>query len=190
VLEPGTVTALVGPNGSGKTTVLRLLGGTVAPDDGSIEGARPVRTLQATAVFPTLTPLEHLLVASAARRRYGGFVRSLLSTPKFRREDRAFTGWATEVLSRFGLPPDVPAGELPVSEQRALMLASAYATGAGVLLVDEPAAGSSAAESARLAGLLRSLRDEGLALLVVEHNAAVVERVADRVLAMDAGRIR
>ena len=69
------------------------------------------------------------------------------------------------------------------------MLACAYATGAGVLLVDEPTAGASALESRRIGELLRSLRDEGLALLVVEHNTGLVERVADRILTMDAGKI-
>lgn len=188
-LVPGTITALVGPNGSGKTTVLRLLAGTVQPDAGSVIGERPVRTLQATSVFPSLTPLEHLLAASAGRRRFGGFFRSLLATPKARAEERAVTAWALGLLERFGLPADVPAGELPVSEQRALMLASAYATGAGVLLVDEPAAGASALESARLGHLLRSLRDEGLALLVVEHNVSLVRSLADGVVSLDAGRV-
>ena len=80
-------------------------------------------------------------------------------------------------------------GELPVSDQRALMLATAYATGATVLLVDEPAAGASALETTRIGDLLRSLRDEGLTLLVVEHNAALVRRLADTVVSLDAGRV-
>jgi ABC-type branched-subunit amino acid transport system ATPase component len=93
------------------------------------------------------------------------------------------------LLDRFDLPHDVPAGELPVSDQRALMLASAYATGASVLLVDEPSAGASSVEATRITELLRSLRDEGLALLVVEHNLGLVRRLADRILVLDAGRV-
>jgi len=190
-LEPGTITALVGPNGSGKTTVLRMLGGSVVPDTGTIDvpAGSVARTLQATAVFPGLTPLEHVLAASGGRRRHGGLARSLLATPKARAEEREFTGWARSVLDRFGLPHETPAGELPVSDQRALMLASAYATGATVLLVDEPAAGASALETARLGDLLRSLRDEGLTLLVVEHNVALVRRLADRIIELDAGKV-
>jgi len=183
LVQPGRVTALVGPNGSGKTTVLRLLDGTVTPDGGRIvrHGA-VVRTLQATAVFQTLTPLEHLLAASAGRRRAGGLMHSLLSTPRARSEDAAFTGWARAVLERFDLPDDTPAGELPVIDQRALMVASAYATGAPILLVDEPTAGASHAEAQRIVAVLRALRDEGLALLVVEHNLRVVHGIADEVV--------
>jgi ABC-type branched-subunit amino acid transport system ATPase component len=69
------------------------------------------------------------------------------------------------------------------------MLAAALATGASVLLVDEPTAGASTAEASRIVQLLRSLREEGLALLVVEHNLAVVRRLAYRVLVLDAGRV-
>ena len=190
-IEPGRITALVGPNGSGKTTVLRMIAGAVAPDAGSIDAPRGavVRTLQATAVFSTLTPLEHVLVASAGRRSRAGFVRSLFATPEARAEDAAFVAYARTLLDRFGIPHDVPAGELPVSDQRALMLAAAKATGASVLLVDEPTAGASAAEASRIVHLLGSLRDEGLALLVVEHNLGVVRRLADRVLVLDAGRV-
>ncbi len=190
-VEPGRVTALVGPNGSGKTTVLRMLAGTITPDTGSIAvpSGAVARTLQSTAVFPTLTPLEHLLVASAGHRLRGGFVRSLFATPKARAEDAAYVEHARALLDRFRIPPDVPAGELPVSDQRALMLAAAYATGASVLLVDEPTAGASAAEAGRMTDLLRSLRAEGLALLVVEHNLGVIRRLADRVIVLDAGRV-
>jgi ABC-type branched-subunit amino acid transport system ATPase component len=96
---------------------------------------------------------------------------------------------ARRVLARFGLVAhaDTPAGELPVSEQRLLMLAAAYATGASILLVDEPTAGASVAESTRVIEQLRSLRDEGLGLLVVEHNLNVVRRLADRIVVLDAG---
>jgi branched-chain amino acid transport system permease protein len=190
-IEPGQITALVGPNGSGKTTVLRMLAGVIAPDTGRIT-ATPgavARTLQSTAVFPTLTPLEHILVASSGHRARGGLVRSLLATPKARTEDAMYVEYARGLLDRFGIPHDLPAGELPVSDQRALMLAAAYATGASVLLVDEPTAGASVAEAGRMTELLRSLRTEGLALLVVEHNLAVVRRLADRILVLDAGRV-
>lgn len=190
-VEPGRITALVGPNGSGKTTVLRMLAGAITPDRGRIDApaGAVARTLQSTAVFPTLTPLEHILVASAGQRGRGGLVRSLFATPKARAEDAAYVEHARRLLDRFGIPHDVPAGELPVSNQRALMLASAYATGASVLLVDEPTAGASTAEAGRMTDLLRSLRAEGLALLVVEHNLAVVRRLADRIVVLDAGRV-
>jgi branched-chain amino acid transport system permease protein len=190
-VEPGRITALVGPNGSGKTTVLRMLAGTIAPDTGQIEApaGAVARTLQSTAVFPTLTPLEHILVASAGRRTRGGLVRSLFATPKARAEDAAYVQHAKRLLNRFAIPEDVPAGELPVSDQRALMLAAAYATGASILLVDEPTAGASTREADRIIDLLRSLRTEGLALLVVEHNLGVVRRLADRIIVLDAGRV-
>jgi ABC-type branched-subunit amino acid transport system ATPase component len=105
-----------------------------------------------------------------------------------RGEEAAFVSWAEGVLGRFGLPRDTPAGELPVTDQRALMLAAAYATGAPVLLVDEPTAGASHLEAERIADLLRSLRAEGLALLVVEHNLRLVEQIADSVLVLEEGR--
>ena len=186
-LEPGTVTALVGPNGSGKTTVLRLLAGAVQPDSGTIEHGGIARTLQATAVFPTLTALEHLLATS--RRRHGGFVRSLLATPKARAEEAGLAAAAYSMLEQVGIAPDVPASELPVGEQRLLMVLAAAASGATTLLIDEPSAGASPADASRIADLLAILRREGRAILVVEHNLGVVERIADRVVELDSGRI-
>ena len=186
-LEPGTVTALVGPNGSGKTTVLRLLAGAVRPDSGTIDHGGVARTLQATGVFPTLTALEHLL--ATPRRRHGGFVRSLLATPKARAEEAGLAVSARELLERVGIAADVPASELPAGEQRLLMVLAAAASGAPTLLVDEPSAGGSVADASRISDLLAELRSRGRAILVVEHNPGVVERVADRVVALDGGRI-
>jgi ABC-type branched-subunit amino acid transport system ATPase component len=192
-VAPGSITALVGPNGSGKTTVLRLLAGTLAPDTGRIARAEGgvARTLQSTACFPTLTPVEHVLVASAGLRRRAGFMRSLLATPQARAEEAAFVAEARRVLAQFGLEAhaDRAAGELPASDQRLLMLAAAYATGAPIVLVDEPTAGASALDVTRVVQQLRRLRAEGLGLLVVEHNLAVVRSLADRVVVLDAGHV-
>jgi len=188
-LEAGTVTALVGPNGSGKTTVLRLLADAVRPDAGTIEHDGVARTLQATAVFPTMTALEHLLAAAGPERRHGGLVRSLFATPKARTEEAEFVAAARTSLERAGVPPDTAASDLPVGEQRLLMVLTAAASGATTLLVDEPSAGASPTDAERIVATLAHLRDDGRAILVVEHNLGVVERIADRVVELDGGRI-
>jgi branched-chain amino acid transport system ATP-binding protein len=81
------------------------------------------------------------------------------------------------------------AAELSGADQRLLMIAAAYATGAGTLLLDEPSAGASRDEVEHLARVLDDLRDDRVALLVVEHNLRLVRAVADRVIALDAGRV-
>jgi ABC-type branched-subunit amino acid transport system ATPase component len=83
----------------------------------------------------------------------------------------------------------VPASELPVGEQRLLMVLTAAASGASTLLLDEPSAGASVADASRIADVLAELRREGRAILVVEHNLGVVERIADRVVVLDGGEV-
>jgi len=202
-LQPGKVHALIGPNGSGKTTALRALVGELRPESGSVSlgrsqltgPARPrallgvVGTQQATAVFADLTALQNVLVGAGLRRQFAGPFRTTFRTPKARAEDRAAEGRALHALDLVGLTDvDRPAAELTAHEQRLLMLASALATDPRVLLLDEPAAGASAAELDRLAELLDELRDSGLALLVIEHNLRFVRRVADEVTVLEAGR--
>jgi ABC-type branched-subunit amino acid transport system ATPase component/ABC-type branched-subunit amino acid transport system permease subunit len=204
-LDPGRTVALIGPNGSGKTTALRLLAGTLEPDAGRIviggddvtgepPGARVrrglVRTLQANAVFPELTALENAVVGASVRRRYGGAFRTLVATPKARSEDRETRAAALAALRAVGLEhlADARAETLSTAEQRLLMLASALATSPRVLLVDEPSAAAGASELERLTRVLGELGAQGLALLIVEHNLRLVRSLADEVVVLDAGK--
>jgi branched-chain amino acid transport system permease protein len=203
-LRPGRVVALIGPNGSGKTTALRLLSGTIRPDSGrvSLDGldvtaettaARArrglVRTLQTSAVFPGLTALENAVVGASLRRRYPGALRTLLATPKARADAAATRERALAALAAVGLAhrADDESRLLSGAEQRLLMLASALSTNPRVLLVDEPSAGAGPLELERLASVLGTLQDAGLAVLVVEHNLRLVRTVADEVVVLDAG---
>jgi branched-chain amino acid transport system permease protein len=189
-LTPGTVTALIGPNGSGKSTALRLLAGALAPEEGRIVAGRVGRTLQSGAVFEELTVLENVVVGAAARARYGGAIRSLVSTPLARSERTLERGRARRLLEQCGLAEagDRLGGTLSAPERRLLGVASALAAEPDVLLLDELSAGSSAEGLPRLAALVRELRERGLAILLVEHNLRLVRAVADTVLVLDAGR--
>jgi ABC-type branched-subunit amino acid transport system ATPase component/ABC-type branched-subunit amino acid transport system permease subunit len=205
-LAPGEVCALVGPNGSGKTTVLRLLAGVHHPDAGRVifdgadlDGQPPrerarrglVRTLQSSGAFAELTSLESLIVGAGLRRVHGGALRTAFATPLARTEDVATRAAARAALADVGLgwAADARAGELAGPEQRLLAVAAALATRPRVLLLDEPSAGASLADVYRLDALLAKLRERGVAVLLVEHNLRLVRAVADRVIVMAAGAV-
>ena len=205
-LARGETTALIGPNGSGKTTALRLISGASAPDAGAIEfnGSDVssattadrvrlgiARTLQTTSAFTELTALENALVGRGARRRYDGLVRTALATPRARSEARAAEAAALQALALVGLEhaADTPAPELTSSQRRLLALAAALATEPDVLLVDELAAGAGTEELESLGAVVDRIRERGVAVLVVEHNLRLVRRVADRVVVLAAGTV-
>jgi len=205
-LGRGETAALIGPNGSGKTTALRVIAGTAPADRGAISFAGTdvtgastaervrlgiARTLQTTTAFPELTALENVLVGRSARRRSAGLVRSALATPRARAEIADGEGAALTALAEVGLEgkADVSAPELTSSERRLLGLAAALATEPQVLLVDELAAGAGADELDRLAQIVDRIRSRGVAVLVVEHNLRLVRLVADRVVVLAAGAV-
>jgi branched-chain amino acid transport system permease protein len=205
-LRSGEICALIGPNGSGKTTVLRLLAGTLEPDagvvllDGSALGDASqreralrgvVRTLQATSPLTGLTALENAAVGAGLHSHDGGAFRDVLATPRARRERARLRSLARTALADVGLEwaAGVPAESLAGPEQRLVALAAALATRPRALLLDEPSAGASVADVQRLAALLARLRADGVAVLLVEHNLRLVRAVADRVLVLAAGRV-
>ena len=194
-VSPASVHALIGPNGSGKTTALRILAGWAEPDAGTVKflgGSREdvVGTLQATSVFVELTVLENAIVGAHRGVRHGGIGRTLLATPQAREDARAAEARARRALETVGLDDaaDVLAGELPGGSQRRLMIAAALATEPRVLLLDEPSAGCDRGEVALLADLVGDLRAAGFTVILVEHNLRLVRRVADRVTVLAAGR--
>ena len=205
-LVPGRIRAVIGPNGSGKTTLLRALGGTLPLDSGTIRldgtdvtgfGVRRraqagvVRTLQQVTSFHDLRVAENVEVGAVARRRHGGALRTAISTPLAREEARQIRDEVESLLTLAGLTgtEDQLPDRLSAADQRFLMLTSACASFPRVLLLDEPAAAMALPELRRLARVVETLRDRGVALLVVEHNLRFVRMVADVVTVLDAGRV-
>lgn len=203
-VAPGESLAIVGANGSGKTTALRALGAAVRLDGGSIgvdgaplgdappaaAAAGVVRTLQRPAVFARLTVLESAMVGAALHAPDTGALRSLAATPRARAAARRVRAQALAALGEVGLAQRAgePAARLDGFGRRRLMLAAALAARPRVLLLDEPGAGAGAAELDALAHILRSVQAGGVSIVLVEHNRRLVGAVADRVTTIADGR--
>ena len=197
-VSPGEVHAIIGPNGAGKTTLVNQLAGSLRPDAGRIlfagvdvtakdmagrARAGLSRSFQITSVLPRFSVLEN--VALAAQARAGSSLRFFAPASR----ERALNAAAEAALERVGLLPraGVLAGALSHGEKRQLELAAALATAPKLLLLDEPLAGTSQDEAARIVGLLGTLRGE-VAILLVEHDMDAVFALADRVSVLVEGR--
>jgi ABC-type branched-subunit amino acid transport system ATPase component len=146
------------------------------------------RTFQNIRLFGNMTVLENVLVG-LDRTIQGGVAAMLLRTPANRRGEEAARVAATEALEFVGLGQATNriAGELSYGDQRRLEIARAVATGARLILLDEPAAGMNPAEADELARLVRRMRDRGVTVLLIEHHMNVVMRISDRVAVLDHG---
>jgi branched-chain amino acid transport system ATP-binding protein len=194
--EPGRITALIGPNGAGKTTVLNMIGGFYQPDAGSIRlgdselaGASAAavaragiaRTYQTTQLFGSLSVLDNVLL---------GLQRGRLGNPVAEAAGRAERQQAEGLLAFVGYRGalGLAAGDLPHVDRRLVEIARALAIRPSVLLLDEPAAGLMRADKVLLTGVLRRLADAGLAIILVEHDLALVMGISDHLVVLDAGR--
>jgi branched-chain amino acid transport system ATP-binding protein len=200
----GAAVGLVGPNGAGKTTLFNCLLGLLRPDSGRIrfDGRNliglPVyrrarlglgRTFQRMELFSEMTVREHLLVAERARRGTGRLWKDLLNRGAPTAEEEAE---ADVVLDLVGLTPvaDRAIESLTLGHGRLVELGRALMTRPRLLLLDEPSSGLDQAESLALAGVLDTVRRErGTAVLLVEHDLAMVERVVERLYVLDFGRL-
>ena len=200
----GGVTAVIGPNGAGKTTLFNVISGFVPPSAGRVmfDGrditGRPsevvarcglIRTFQLVRPFADLTVIENVKVGRHLHTR-GGLIAALLRPPAARREEREVEDRARALLAFAGLSQkaDDPASSLAYGQQRLLEMARALAAEPKLLLLDEPAAGLNAEESATLSGLIRRIAADGTTVLLIEHDMKLVMKTADRIVVIDFGR--
>lgn len=202
-VESGEILGIIGPNGAGKsscfagvtnavrsTGVVRLFGEDVSdvpPERLARLGMR--RTFQQNSFFNELTVFENVMAAFQAER-YSGLFTSLTRPWVEVRSRRAIERQARARLDEFGIPnrylslyPD----DVPYGLQRVMSIVVAYAAGADVLLIDEPAAGVGGSDMAHLAELLVGLRSRGMAIVLIEHHMDLVMDVVDRLMVIDRG---
>ncbi|MGW1208558.1 branched-chain amino acid ABC transporter ATP-binding protein/permease [Streptomyces sp. NPDC002499] len=196
-VERGSITGLIGPNGSGKTTVFNLLDGSLAADQGTIQlGERRIdrlprwqrahaglaRTFQATRVFPQLTALENLAVPSRSFSTTGLAASAISGKEAVRaREWLDFVGMAAYAEHR--------AGDLSYGQQKLVELAQSLMLEPELLLLDEPAAGINPALVERLGDIIRKLDEAGTTVLIVEHNMPLVLSLCDHIHVLAQGHV-
>ncbi|ODS99389.1 MAG: hypothetical protein ABS56_01330 [Lautropia sp. SCN 69-89] len=200
-MNSGEILGLIGPNGAGKSTLFNLVTGVLAADAGEIrflgepieratqrEIARRgiARTFQHVNLVSTMSVIENVAIGTHLRGAKGSLAAMLHAD---RDEERLLLAEAARQLDRVGLGEHLyePAGSLPLGQQRIVEIARALCADPVLLLMDEPAAGLRYGEKQALAALLRKLRDEGMSILLVEHDMEFVMGLVDRLVVMDFG---
>ncbi|MBC7582816.1 MAG: branched-chain amino acid ABC transporter ATP-binding protein/permease [Tardiphaga sp.] len=195
------IVALIGPNGAGKSTTFNLITGVLTSTSGaisvrgrSVDGAPPqdivrrgiARTFQHVKLVPDMTVLENVALGAHLRGRSG----AIASMLRLDRADEAkLLAEAARQIARVGLADQIDqlAGSLSLGQQRIVEIARALCVDPQLLLLDEPAAGLRHMEKQQLAALLRTLRDGGMSVLLVEHDMGFVMDLADRIVVLDFG---
>lgn len=199
------VVSLIGPNGAGKTTIFNLLTGFYQVDNGEMikDGIRLnektpqeivklgiSRTFQNIRLFSDMRVIENVLVGTHTHTKYSLFD-STFQTKRFRDEEDKNTAYALTILSTLGLydKKDEFASNLPYGDQRKVEIARAIATGAELLLLDEPGAGMNSNESIELMEFVNYLKSLGFTILLIEHDMSVVMNISDRIYVLDNGSL-
>jgi branched-chain amino acid transport system ATP-binding protein len=199
-VEPGKVTGLIGPNGAGKTTLFNVVTGLLAPNAGkvlldgrNITNTAPhrrarlglARTFQRLELFTSLTVRDNVRVAADIRRRWAARAAKAVT-----RTDDDGLDDTDRILEPTGLTAiaDREVSEIPTGQARVVELARALMTQPSVLLLDEPAAGQTEAETAEFGALLRRLAGDGMAVCLVEHDMTLVMDVCETIHVLDYGR--
>jgi len=198
-VRPGERHALIGPNGAGKSTIFNLISGLFRPSQGQIllreqriDGRKPEdinkmglgRSFQITSIFERLSVFENLRLGLMPQFGVRGSILRPLDS------FQTITGETEKLMEtvRLSTKRDVPAGELPYSEQRSLEIGLTLATNPDVILLDEPTSGMSREEAEYAVELIRVVT-EGKTLLVVEHDMDVVFKLCDRISVLVYGEV-
>jgi ABC-type branched-subunit amino acid transport system ATPase component/ABC-type branched-subunit amino acid transport system permease subunit len=204
-VERGTIHALIGPNGSGKTTCLHSISGLYQFDEGDVlfEGqsiaslklhekirSGMARTFQHAQIFKELTVLENVMIGEHSLRKTG-FVSGALLLPHVLKEEKESQKEALRILEWFGMKPYAfaKAGDLPYGYQKILEIVRAMAAKPKLLILDEPAAGLTNTEIEQLEEILLKLRKAGITILLVEHDMRLIMKVSDAITVLDSGRV-
>jgi ABC-type branched-subunit amino acid transport system ATPase component len=205
IVPAGQITGLIGPNGAGKSTAIKLIAGALRPSSGKVlhsgkditgkpqwEVARSglIRTFQLSSEFARLTVMENLLVAAPGQRG-STFAGSLRGKRYWRGQQREFVQRARKLLEEFGIAAksDEFAGTLSGGQKRLVEIARALMAQPTVLLLDEPLAGVNPTLRLTVEEHLRRLRDQGMTMVMVEHELSAVERCCNSVIVMAQGRV-
>ena len=203
-LQPGEVHGLIGPNGSGKTTLLNMLSGYYEPSTGRVRcgdvelgsavqqraALGIARTFQKPRLMPMLSVLDNAMLG-AWTHASAGFLSTALGLPAVGAEDRRLRDRAVELLHGVGLGAVIGrrANGLDHAQQRFLEIARGLAMEPRFILLDEPAGGLTEAEIGHLGAVIRTVRDAGIGVLLVEHHTDFVFRICDRVTALNVGKM-
>ncbi|SFU66213.1 amino acid/amide ABC transporter ATP-binding protein 1, HAAT family (TC 3.A.1.4.-) [Polaromonas sp. YR568] len=203
-VQQGTVHSLIGPNGAGKTTLINLITGMYTPTSGQvafetkdITGLAPqklpgrgmARTFQNLQVCMNMSAVENVMVGAHLRQNTG-LLAGLLSLPGLRVADKACRTEALEAMAQVGIAAfaDAHASQMPYGALKRLEIARALMTRPRMVLMDEPAAGLNPTETAEVGQLIRRLADQGLTVLLVEHDMPLVMRISNTITVLNYGK--
>lgn len=205
-VEKGSVVSLIGPNGAGKTTLFNCITGIAPPDEGSMQfgdlkmplntlqpyeiAMRGItRTFQTIRLFKNMTALENVMTG-AHIRTWPNLWDALMHTRRVQVAEKRLEDHGFRLLSFFGLHAKANelACNLSYGHQRKLEIARALASDPRLLLLDEPVAGMNPAEKVEFLDLIRRIRDNGVTILLIEHDMKVVMPVSDQIVVLDYGK--